>query len=321
MIQNTTQAKAGGIPRLAMINSFAGYGRCSTTIALPVVSVMKVQGCPVPTSVLSNHLAFPACYFDDYTSHMSEYLQVWEKLQVTFDGLYCGFLGSVEQIDIVKNFLASPVMRGEHAHPIFLLDPVMGDHGRTYSSITQAHCEALKELAALADILTPNITEACLLTDTPYKEGRWTDGELADICRKLADLKAAACQGHRPTDQHYGQEIGCSTNACGQICAETARPLRIVITGLQEQNRILNYIWEDDQNTSYYTEVAGSPHHGTGDLFASILAADALHDVPFARSVQKASEFVALCIKGTEEAGTPERDGVLFEKYLYRLCK
>ncbi len=296
MIQNTTQAKAGGIPRLAMINSFAGFGRCSTTIALPVVSVMKVQGCPVPTSVLSNHLAFPACYFDDYTSHMREYLQVWEKLQVTFDGMYCGFLGSVEQIDIVKHFLASPVMRGEQVKPLFLLDPVMGDHGRTYSSITPAHCEALKDLAALADILTPNITEACLLTDTPYKEGNWRDEELADICRKLTDLKVAAGHGDN-------------------------NPLRIVITGLKEQNRILNYIWENDQNTSYYTEVAGSPHHGTGDLFASILAADALHEVPFAQSVQKASEFVALCIKGTEEAGTPEQDGVLFEKYLYRLCE
>lgn len=296
MIQNTTQAKAGGIPRLAMINSFAGFGRCSTTIALPVVSVMKVQGCPVPTSVLSNHLAFPACYFDDYTSHMREYLKVWEKLQVTFDGLYCGFLGSVEQIDIVKRFLESPVMRGEQVKPLFLLDPVMGDHGRTYSSITEAHCKALKELAALADILTPNITEACLLTDTPYKEGNWRDEELADICRKLTALNASAGHGDK-------------------------NPLRIVITGLQEENRILNYIWENDQNTSYYTKIAGSPHHGTGDLFASILAADALHEVPFARSVQKASEFVALCIKGTEEAGTPEQDGVLFEKYLYRLCE
>ncbi len=303
MIQNTMQARSGGIPRLAMINSFAGYGRCSITIALPVVSVMKVQGCPVPTSVLSNHLAFPTCYFDDYTANMREYLHVWEKLQVTFDGLYCGFLGSVEQIDIVKRFLAGPLMRKENAQPIFLLDPVMGDHGRTYSSITAAHCEALKELASLADILTPNITEACLLTDTPYKEGHWTDLELADICRKLTELKSTAC----------------GPNTCDRISAKDARPLRIVITGLEDHNRILNYIWENDKNTSYYTEVAGSPHHGTGDLFASILAADALHDIPFAQSVQKASDFVALCIKGTEEAGTPECDGVLFEKYLYRL--
>lgn len=172
----------------------------------------------------------------------------------------------------------------------------------------------------MADILTPNITEACLLTDTPYKEGNWTDLELNDICRKLADLKATACQGHMPPDQHHDPENSCCPDACGQIAAEDVRPLRIVITGLQEHNRILNYIWEDNRDTSYYTEIAGLPHHGTGDLFASILAADALHGVPFARSVQKASEFVALCIKGTEEAGTPECDGVLFEKYLYRLC-
>lgn len=100
-------AQKGGdfVPRLAMINDIAGFGRCSTTVSLPVISVMKVQVCPVPTSVLSNHLGFPLCHFDDYTSHMRDYINVWNELGLTFDGLYCGFLGNEEQIDIVREFV------------------------------------------------------------------------------------------------------------------------------------------------------------------------------------------------------------------------
>ena len=318
MIQNTIQAKAGGIPRLAMINSFEGFGRCSTTVAFPVLSIMQVQVCPVPTSVLSNHLGFPTCYFDDYTSRMREYLHGWKQLNINFDGLYCGFLGSMEQIAIVKEFLNSPMMQPVNDHPLFLLDPVMGDHGKAYSTITAEHCEKMKELAAYADILTPNITEACLLTDTPYKDGRFTDYELKEICCKLAALPrpseaesiSAGCSG-----QAKLISAGCS----GQTLTSPAASKRIVITGIQERHRILNYIWEDGRRTTCYTDITGKSHHGTGDLFASILTADALHQVPFADSVKKAADFVALCISGTEEAGLPEPDGVLFEKYLNHL--
>lgn len=293
MIQNTNQAKAGGIPRLALINSFAGFGRCSTTVALPVISMMKVQACPVPTSVLSNHLGFPVCHFDDYTGQMQEYLHAWEQLGATFDGLYCGFLGSVEQIEIVRDFLRSPMMKAENAQPLFLLDPVMGDNGKAYSTITSEHCEKLKELAALADILTPNITEACLLTDTPYKEGRFADYELTAICRKLASRHAQA------------------TGKDGQ---------RIVITGLLDHKRFLNYVWENGKRSVYSTEIVGKSWHGTGDIFASILAAGALHEVGLMQSVQKAADFISLCIRGSEEAGVPEKDGVLIEKYLSKLA-
>ena len=153
-------AQKGGdfVPRLAMINDIAGFGRCSTTVSLPVISVMKVQVCPVPTSVLSNHLGFPLCHFDDYTSHMRDYIKVWGELGLTFDGLYCGFLGNEEQIDIVREFVEM------FRPPLFLLDPVMGDHGRAYSSITETHVQKMKELLPLADIITPNLAEAEVLT-------------------------------------------------------------------------------------------------------------------------------------------------------------
>ena len=96
----------GGVPRLAMINDIAGFGRCSTTVSLPVISVLGVQVCPVPTSILSNHLGFPVCHRDDYTPHMQAYIHAWKDLGLSFDGLYCGFLGNEEQIGIVEEFLS-----------------------------------------------------------------------------------------------------------------------------------------------------------------------------------------------------------------------
>lgn len=271
--------KSGGIPRLAMINDIAGFGRCSTTVALPVISAMQVQVCPVPTSILSNHLGFSPCYFDDYTSHMREYLHAWKQLGLSFDGLYCGFLGSVEQIAIVEEFLK------DFGPPFFLLDPVLGDHGKAYATVTSAHCQRMRELMGHADIITPNITEACLLTDTPFSTEVWRDYELQQICEKLS----AFCPGS------------------------------IVITGLQNGAYFLNYIWQKGRRHTCTSSRAGHSRPGTGDLFASILAADALNGVPLEASVQKAADFTALCIQGSEEAGVPVKEGVIFEKYLHRL--
>ena len=154
------------LPRLAMINSFAGFGRCSTTISLPVISAMQVQVCPVPTAILSNHLAFPKCHHVDYTPHVRDYVSTWKELNVTFDGLYCGFLGNGELVEIVEQFVV------DFKPPVFLLDPVMGDNGRKYASVTDAHCDALRRLAKHATLLTPNLFEACLLTGMEFEEVR-----------------------------------------------------------------------------------------------------------------------------------------------------
>lgn len=282
---NTTAHKGGDfVPRLAMINDIAGFGRCSTTVSLPVISVMKVQVCPVPTSVLSNHLGFPLCHFDDYTSHMRDYIKVWSELGLTFDGLYCGFLGNEEQIDIVREFVEM------FRPPLFLLDPVMGDHGRAYSSITETHVQKMKELLPLADIITPNITEACLLTGTPWKDGEWTMQELSGLCEKLASL-----------------------------CLKDSVGASIVITGIRQGDSLVNFLWDDGVYTTVSTPIAGASRPGTGDIFASILAADAVRGETLLTSVQKAANFVGLCIAGSEKAGTPVQEGVVFEKYLAAL--
>lgn len=293
---NTTAHKGGDfVPRLAMINDIAGFGRCSTTVSLPVISVMKIQVCPVPTSVLSNHLGFPLCHFDDYTSHMRDYIKVWNELGLTFDGLYCGFLGNEEQIDIVREFVEM------FRPPLFLLDPVMGDHGRAYSSITETHVQKMKELLPLADIITPNITEACLLTGTPWKDGEWTMQELSGLCERLADI----CQ----------QESVSS----GEASVGTVSSASIVITGIRQGDSLVNFLWDDGVYTTVSTPIAGASRPGTGDIFASILAADAVRGETLLTSVQKAANFVGLCITGSEKAGTPVQEGVVFEKYLAAL--
>ena len=282
---NTTAHKGGDfVPRLAMINDIAGFGRCSTTVSLPVISVMKVQVCPVPTSVLSNHLGFPLCHFDDYTSHMRDYIKIWKELGLTFDGLYCGFLGNEEQIDIVREFVEM------FRPPLFLLDPVMGDHGRAYSSITETHVQKMKELLPLADIITPNITEACLLTGTPWKVGEWTMQELSGLCERLASL-----------------------------CLKDSVSASIVITGIRQGDFLVNFLWDDGVYTTVASPIAGASRPGTGDIFASILAADAVRGETLLSSVQKAANFVGLCITGSEKAGTPVQEGVVFEKYLAAL--
>lgn len=282
---NTTAHKGGDfVPRLAMINDIAGFGRCSTTVSLPVISVMKVQVCPVPTSVLSNHLGFPLCHFDDYTSHMRDYIKVWSELGLTFDGLYCGFLGNEEQINIVREFVEM------FRPPLFLLDPVMGDHGRAYSSITETHVQKMKELLPLADIITPNITEACLLTGTPWKDGEWTMQELSGLCEKLASL-----------------------------CLKDSVSASIVITGIRQRDSLVNFLWDDGVYTTVASPIAGASRPGTGDIFASILAADAVRGETLLSSVQKAANFIGLCIAGSEKAGTPVQEGVVFEKYLAAL--
>ena len=129
--------------KAAVINSFAGYGRCSLTEALPILSAMRVQACPVPTAVFSNHTGFAAFACQDLTAFLPSYLEQWKQLNLTFDGVLCGFLGQAEQILSVSSFLSDQKSRGCQT---ILVDPVMGDHGKPYRTITPKHCQKLRSL-------------------------------------------------------------------------------------------------------------------------------------------------------------------------------
>ena len=280
--------------KIAVINSFAGYGRCSMTEALPIISAMGVCACPVPTSIFSNHTGFPSHFGLDFTDHMQAYLDQWDRLGVVFDGIYCGFLGKQSQIPIVADFIRRQKQKG---CSMVLIDPVMGDHGKPYRTVSMEQCRALSDLVKEADIITPNLTEACILTDIPYPGSSMEEAVLARLTASL-------------------HELG---------------PAKIAVTGLMHYDQtgtpdsFLNYLSQKDtasgtiSSASHYAPVTGPSRHGTGDIFASILAADALLGYDFSASVKKAADFIGACVKASEELQMPEPDGVCFENFLHML--
>lgn len=267
--------------KIAVINDFSGFGRCSIAVALPILSVMKVQCCPLPTSIFSNHTGFPSYFFEDYTSRMVPYMQEWKKLDLHFNGICSGFLGSKEQIEIVKKFFKE--FKTEETQ--IIVDPVMGDYGKPYPTYTEEMCGEMKKLVEFADILTPNVTEACVLTDTPYKE-KWKIEEIQEMAEKI--------------------------HAMG--------PKKIAITGIVQGGFIANFCYEEGQQPKVLrTHKEGTQRSGTGDIFASIIAADAVNGVPFYKSVKKASNFIKKCIIRSQELDIPLTDGVCFEEVLGKL--
>ena len=267
--------------KIAIINDLSGYGRCSIAVELPIISHMKVQCCPVPTSIFSNHTAYPSFYFQDFTEQMVPYIEEWKKLGAQFDGICSGFLGSARQIEIVKNFFQ--YFKGEDT--LIVLDPNMGDNGQPYTTYTEEMCHRMKNLVPYADIVTPNLTEACILTDTPYKE-KWKIKELHKLAVRL-------------------NEMG---------------PEKIVITGIPQGSYVSNYCYEEGKEPSIIkTHKVGTSRCGTGDIFSSIIAADAVNGVEFHTSVRKASLFIKKCILKSIEMDIPLTDGVCFEEILYQL--
>ena len=169
--------------KVAAIHDLSGIGRCSLSVILPTLSALGIQVCPVPTAILSNHTGFGTYFFDDYTDKMTAYIENWEKLGLGFDCIYTGFLGSEKQIDIVEDFIK------KSKDSMILVDPVMGDGGKIYSTYTKQMCEKMKKLVSLADVVTPNVTEACILAGEEYKE-KFTDDEVRVLAEKIHLLGA-----------------------------------------------------------------------------------------------------------------------------------
>ena len=169
--------------KIALINDITGFGRCSVAVELPAISMMKVQCCVIPTAILSNHTGFNSFYFDDYTPKMESYIEQWKNLNLAFNGICSGFLGSQSQISIVSDFIRD----FSDKDTVVIVDPVMGDNGRKYSTYTDEMCDMMKQLAGQAHILTPNLTEACILTDTEYTE-KWHEKDIIILGEKLLSL-------------------------------------------------------------------------------------------------------------------------------------
>lgn len=269
--------------RIAIINDMSGFGRCSISIILPIISHLGVQGCPVPTAIFSNHTGFPEFYREDFTRHMPQYIDQWKKMNLSFDGIMTGFLGSARQINIVEDFIKS----FGSTETMILVDPVMGDNGHIYPTYTPKMCREMKKLIAYADIITPNITEACFLTNTPYKESGWHYAELDTLAKKLMEMGAK----------------------------------KLVITGIKMGDGYIgNAIASQKADTIFQRQmVVAQTRTGTGDVFAAVLGADAVNGLDFPTSVKRASVFVRQGLVESNKKGEPPMYGIDFEAALWRL--
>ena len=268
--------------RIALVNDVTGFGRCSVAVELPLISALKVQACPLPTAILSCHTGFPTHFIDDYTSRMRPYMEDWQQNGVQFDGICTGFLGSAEQIAIVADFIRMFKQPGTRV----MVDPVMGDYGKLYPSYTQEMCDGMKRLLALADIVTPNLTEACRLLDRPYPAGGHV--EAAELEYMAAEL---AAQG----------------------------PSQVVITGLSEGEMIENFVYEAGRGTLLREKKIGGDRSGSGDAFAAIVAASLVRGASLTDAVKKAADFISKCLAYAVALDLPWNYGLPFEEYLTEL--
>jgi pyridoxine kinase len=167
------------LPRVAAVHDISGYGKCSLTVAVPLLSAAGIEVCPVVTATLSTNTLFPNFTFYDMTDHMRTCIAHWRTLGLKFESVYSGFLGSAEQIGLVMDLICN------FESGIAVVDPVMGDNGKVISTYTKEMCDRMADLAAAADIVTPNITEACLLAGRPYAGPSLDKAESEALCRSV----------------------------------------------------------------------------------------------------------------------------------------
>lgn len=288
-MNNLSGTNRGSQKKLAMINDFCGFGRCSLTVSIPIVSAMGIQACPVPTAVFSNHTAYESFYKHDMTAYLDNYLSEWSKLGIKFNAILSGYLSSPKQIDITSQF-SHDFLAGDG---IFILDPVMGDNGKLYSSYSPDMLMLMKELLKNSDVITPNLTESCFLTDTPYSDVSALKGNALNEC--LDDM--AVRLSHR------------MKGGCG----------RVIISGIESGCYIGNYIYEPDTHKLIKMKKSGVSRCGTGDIFSAIISASLVRGGSLCEAVSLAAHFIQKCISVSDSYKIPLTDGVAFEDVLYML--
>ena len=269
-------------PRVAAIHDMSGFGRCSLTVAIPILSAMGVQCCPLPTAFLSTHTGgFEGFTFLDMTDEMPKVADHWASLGLTFQAIYSGFLGSARQIGIVEDF----IRRFRRPDTVVVIDPVMGDYGRVYQTYTAAMCDGMARLAELADVITPNLTEAALLLGQPYDALPAGEAGLRQITERLS------LEGWRS----------------------------VVLTGASlapGQTGAVCYDARTGRTQVVQTAYIAHEFHGTGDVFASVLTGALVRGSALADAAGQAAEFVRACAQRTAAENLPMREGVDFEPLL-----
>lgn len=281
--------------KIAVINDLSGLGKCSLTAAIPVISVMGVQACPLPTAVLSNQTGYESYFCDDYTDRMDAIMEEWEKREFVPDGIYTGFLAGEAQAEKILEFFR----KFREKDTLVLVDPVMGDNGTEYPIYSEGLCEKMRELASCAQVITPNLTEAMLLLyGKDGMDSRWES------------LKALS-------SEVYLEEI----KGIASALVKKFRLTAAVITGIEYQPAgkpllVGNLVMETKQYDWSFAPKAGGSYSGTGDIFASILSAGLVKGISMDACVKKAVDFLSKAIQDTLKDGTNRNDGVNFEKYL-----
>lgn len=267
--------------KIAAIHDLSGYGRCSLSVIIPVISAMGIQVCPVPTAVLSTHTGgFTDMALEDLTEHISDCYEHYKRLGLQFDAIYTGFMTSSEQVDsCLKFFDGNP-------DALKVVDPVLGDNGKPYSTCTPELMRRMKELVEEADVITPNLTETCML--------------LGEECPPIMSVSQARSWLARLSD----------------------KPRIVVIKGvplIDDEGQKLSNIGFDRESGSFWRiDWDHIPMHypGTGDIFTSVLTASLLKGESLPIALNRATTFTEIAVKTTYSYGTEARQGVLFEDCL-----
>lgn len=276
--------------KAVLINDLSGLGKCSLTAAIPVLSVMGIQACPMPTAVLTSQTGFKSFYCNDCTDKLDYYTEEWKKLGFKPDGIYTGFLSSEKQVDKILNFISS----FETENTLVLVDPVMGDGGRTYSLFTDTLACKMKKLVTAADVITPNLTECCILCGIDYCEFV-KNAESPDFIDRIAELGKTLLK-------RYGVKI-------------------VIITGIEHKDsdstiRVLNLVASDEDVFCVSCKKIGGSYSGTGDLFASVIFSGLLRGDSLRTTVNLAVNFIETSLHDTVNLGIDRNEGIEFEKNL-----
>ncbi len=268
--------------RIALINDVTGYSRCSIAAQLPIISAMAIECVFVPTAILSINTYHPGYFFDDYTDRMNDYIATYKNINLEFDGIVTGFLGSAKQIDIVIDFIKNFKLE----NTFVLIDPVMGDHGKIYPTYTLEMQEKMRELIPYASIMTPNLTELCALLNLDYPHEIPSFEELFNMCDLLAKKG----------------------------------PEKIVVTGICINEEIINFLYEKGKDYRIIkVKKIGEDRSGTGDVISGVIAGKYLLNHDFYQSVKDAADFASKCISYSQKIGAHNHLGLCFEPFLKEL--
>jgi pyridoxine kinase len=273
--------------RIAAIHDISGFGKCSLTVALPIISAAGIETSVIPTAVLSTHTGgFTGFTYRDLTEDIRPFAQHWKSLNLKFDAIYTGFLGSFEQLELMKEVFDTFKTKDT----LIMVDPVMADYGKLYSIFSPEFAVGMRSLCEKADMIVPNITEASLLVGEEYCEGPYTKDYIESLIKKLRQLG----------------------------------PKKIVLTGVYFDDENLGAATcENDSAKIEYAFAKRIPgnYHGTGDVFGSALLSALLNNFNLRQAAQIAVNFTAGSIQRTFEAKTDVRFGVDFERGIARFLR